>query len=231
MKFYLVIILFLLLSCSINQRSVKAPIKEKSINVIKTIKKKVTNENNDFIKYSVKDNDTIFSISLTYNINYKKIIAINNLNDSHLIYPGQILLIPKNNKIIKKKQKDTTEKKVPVKWAYPIKGKIFYHFNPNKNVNGIGIFSNGNVHSIDGGKVVYSGDGLKAYGNMVILKHNNDFLSIYAKLASVDVKEGQLIKKKQLIGKTGFIIKNKTGLHFEIRYKGEPVNPQKYLNF
>ena len=141
MKFYLVIILFLLLSCSINQRSVKAPIKEKSVNVIKTIKKNVTNENNDFIKYSVKDNDTIFSISLTYNINYKKIIAINNLNNSHLIYPGQILLIPKNNKIIKKKQKDTIEKKVPVKWAYPIKGKIFYHFNPNKNVNGIGIFS------------------------------------------------------------------------------------------
>ena len=105
MKFYLVIILFLLLSCSINQRSVKAPIKEKSFNVIKTIKKKVTKENNDFIKYSVKNNDTIFSISLTYNINYKKIIAINNLNDSHLIYPGQILLIPKNNKIIEKNKK------------------------------------------------------------------------------------------------------------------------------
>ena len=117
MKFYIVIILFLLLSCSINQRSVKAPIKEKSVNVIKTIKKKVTNENNDFIKYSVKDNDTIFSISLRYNINYKKIIAINNLNDSHLIYPGQVLLVPKNNKKIKKKQKDITEKKVPVKWA------------------------------------------------------------------------------------------------------------------
>ena len=56
-------------------------------------------------------------------------------------------------------------------------------------------------------------------------------MSIYAKLGSVDVKEGQLIQKKQLIGKAGFIIKNKTGLHFEIRYKGEPVNPKKYLNF
>ena len=87
------------------------------------------------------------------------------------------------------------------------------------------------MYSIDSGKVVYSGDGLKAYGNMVILKHNDDFLSIYAKLDYVDVKEGQIIQKKQLIGKTGLIIRNKTGLHFEIRYKGEPVNPQKYLNF
>ena len=231
MKFYLVILLFLLLSCSINERSIKAPIKEKSLNVLKKIKKDSDTKYADFIEYIVKNNDTIYSISLTYNINYKKILSINELNDFNLIYPGQVLLIPKNNQIIKKKQKDFAEKKVSVKWTSPIKGKIFYAYDPIKNVNGIGIFSNGDVYSIDGGKVVYSGDGLKAYGNMVILKHNDDFLSIYAKLASVNVKEGQFIQKKQLIGKTGFIIKNKTGLHFEIRYKGEPVNPQKYLNF
>ena len=231
MKLYLVILLFLLLSCSINERSIKAPIKEKSVNVIKKIKKDFTIKKSDFIKYIVKNNDTIYSISLVYNINYKKIIAINNLNDSNLIFPGQTILIPKNNKLIEKKQKDFLDKKVSVKWASPIKGKIFYNYDPSTNVNGIGILSEGDVYSIDSGKVVYSGDGLKAYGNMVILKHNDDFLSIYAKLDYVDVKEGQIIQKKQLIGKTGPIIKNKTGLHFEIRYKGEPVNPQKYLNF
>jgi lipoprotein NlpD len=230
-KFYLVIPLFLLFSCSINERSIKAPIKEESVNAVRKIKRDVTRENDDFLKYIVKNNDTIYSISLIYNVNYKKIIAINNLNDSDLIFPGQALLIPKNNKILKKKQKDFVQKKLPVKWTYPIRGKIFYNYDPKKNINGIGIFSEGDVYSIDGGKVVYSGDGLKAYGNMVILKHNDDFLSIYAKLAYVEVKEGQMIQKKQLIGKTGFIMKNKTGLHFEIRYKGEPVNPQKYLNF
>ena len=231
MKLYPVILLFLLLSCSINERSIKAPIKEKSVNVIKKIKKDLTNKKGDFIKYIVKNNDTIYSISLIYNINYKKIIAFNNLNDSNLIYPGQTILIPKNNKLVEKKQKDFLDKKASVKWAYPIKGKIFYNYDPSTNVNGIGILSEGDVYSIDSGKVVYSGDGLKAYGNMVILKHNDDFLSIYAKLDYVDVKEGQIIQKKQLIGKTGLIIRNKTGLHFEIRYKGEPVNPQKYLNF
>lgn len=231
MKFYLIIFLLLLFSCSINERSIKAPIKEKSINVLKNKKKDPSTEKNDFTEYIVKNNDTIYSISLTYNINYKTIISINKLNDSNFIYPGQVLLIPKNNEIIEKKRKEFAKNKVPVKWTFPTKGKIFYTYDPIKNVNGIGIFSDGDVYSIDAGKVVYSGDGLKAYGNMVILKHNNDFLSIYAKLASVDVKEGQLIQKKQLIGKAGFIIKNKTGLHFEIRYKGEPVNPQKYLNF
>lgn len=231
MKFYTVILLFLLISCSINDRSLKAPIKEKSVNVIKKIKKDAKRDNGDFIKYIVKNNDTIYSISLIHNINYKKIIAINNLNDSNLIYPGQALKIPKNNIIVQKKQKDFVGNKAKVKWTSPTKGKIFYNYDPTKNVNGIGIFSNGDVYSIDSGKVVYSGNGLKAYGNMVILKHYDDFLSIYAKLANVDVKEGQIIRKKQLIGKTGFIFKNKTGLHFEIRYKGDPVNPQKYLNF
>ena len=141
MKFYLVIILFLLLSCSINERSIKAPITEKSVNVLKKIKKDSTTKNADFIEYIVKNNDTIYSISLIYNINYKKILAINDLNDFNLIYPGQVLLIPKNNQIIKKKQKDFAEKKVSVKWTSPIKGKIFYAYDPSKNVNGIGIFS------------------------------------------------------------------------------------------
>ena len=105
MKLYPVILLFLLFSCSINERSIKAPIKEKSVNVIKKIKNNFTIKKGDFTKYIVKNNDTIYSISLIYNINYKKIIAINNLNDSNLIYPGQIILIPKNNKIIEKKTK------------------------------------------------------------------------------------------------------------------------------
>ena len=111
MKFYLVILLFLLLSCSINERSIKAPIKEKSLNVLKKIKKDPTTKNADFIEYIVKNNDTIYSISLTYNINYKKFYQSTNLNDFNLIYPGQVLLIPKNNQIIKKNQKDFAEKK------------------------------------------------------------------------------------------------------------------------
>ena len=91
MKLYLVILLFLLLSCSINERSIKAPIKEKSVNVIKKIKKDFTIKKSDFIKYIVKNNDTIYSISLVYNINYKKIIAINNLNDSNLIFQANFI--------------------------------------------------------------------------------------------------------------------------------------------
>ena len=71
MKFYTVILLFLLISCSINDRSLKAPIKEKSVNVIKKIKKDAKRDNGDFIKYIVKNNDTIYSISLIHNINYK----------------------------------------------------------------------------------------------------------------------------------------------------------------
>ena len=79
------------------------------------------------------------------------------------------------------------------------------------------------------GKVVYSGNGLINYGNLVIIKHNSTYLSAYANNASLLVKEGENVKQGQAIAKMGKTGSKKPYLHFEIRKNGKPVDPRRYL--
>ena len=77
--------------------------------------------------------------------------------------------------------------------------------------------------------VVYSGNALRGYGNLVIINHNNEFLSAYAHNDMLLVKEGQNVKRGQVIAKMGSTDASRVMLHFEIRYKGNSVNPRNYL--
>jgi lipoprotein NlpD len=79
------------------------------------------------------------------------------------------------------------------------------------------------------GSVVYSGSGLLGYGNLVIIKHNEQYLSAYAHNKRLLVKEGQKVKAGQVIAEIGSSGTDKVKLHFEIRRQGKPVNPIKYL--
>ncbi|MBT5952672.1 MAG: peptidoglycan DD-metalloendopeptidase family protein, partial [Methylococcales bacterium] len=76
---------------------------------------------------------------------------------------------------------------------------------------------------------VYSGDGLKGYGNLIIIKHNEQFLSAYANNRRLFVQEGQAIRQGQKIAEVGRNNDNRLGLHFEIRKDGKSVNPAHYL--
>ena len=75
------------------------------------------------------------------------------------------------------------------------------------------------------GKVVYSGSGLRGYGNLVIVKHNETYLSVYAHNQSVMVKEGDMVKRSQKIAEMGDTGAARVGLHFEVRRFGKPVDP------
>jgi lipoprotein NlpD len=79
------------------------------------------------------------------------------------------------------------------------------------------------------GKVVYAGAGLRGYGNLIILKHNNTFLSAYAHNKALLVKEDQTVKKGQKIAEMGDSDAERVKLHFEVRRQGKPVDPLKYL--
>ena len=79
------------------------------------------------------------------------------------------------------------------------------------------------------GRVVYSGAGLRGYGNLIILKHNNTFLTAYAHNQTLLVKEDQSVKKGQKIAEMGNSDADRVKLHFEIRRQGKPVDPAKYL--
>jgi len=77
--------------------------------------------------------------------------------------------------------------------------------------------------------VVYAGNSLKGYGNLIIIEHNDDFLSAYAHNQKILVVEGQKIAANQRIGSVGINNRRESALHFQIRRKGQPVNPLNYL--
>lgn len=118
-------------------------------------------------------------------------------------------------------------------WGDPANGKIIKLFTlsgPSKS-NGIGIAGNKGdpVFSAANGRVVYCGNNLRGYGNLVIIKHNEDFLSAYAHNDKILVKEQQLVTKGQKIALMGDTDASRVLLHFEIRYKGRPIDPLKIL--
>jgi len=79
------------------------------------------------------------------------------------------------------------------------------------------------------GSVVYQGSGLRGYGQLIIIKHNEDFLSAYAHCQKIVVKEGESVKRGQKIAEMGSTGTDRNKLHFEIRYRGKPVDPLKHL--
>lgn len=123
---------------------------------------------------------------------------------------------------------NTTMLKLNFQW--PIKGRILKSFSQddNKGIDIAGAMGQ-NVHAAEGGKVVYSGQGLIGYGNLLIIKHNDMYLSAYANNSQLLVAEGYTVKKGEVIAKVGQAGSNKTSLHFEIRKNGKPVNPLELL--
>lgn len=116
-----------------------------------------------------------------------------------------------------------------VHWAWPHKGPILRGFQAS-NAKGIDIGgSNGPVKASAKGTVVYSGSGLKGYGNLIIIKHDEDFLSAYAHNDKLMVKEGERVVLGQDIATIGKTDTDRVKLHFEIRYKGKPVDPLRFL--
>ncbi len=115
-------------------------------------------------------------------------------------------------------------------WIWPGGGPVLAGFDEakNKGVDIGGAAGDAVVASSDG-KVVYAGAGLRGYGNLIILKHNNTFLTAYAHNQTLLVKEDQTVKKGQKIAEMGNSDSDRVKLHFEVRRQGKPVDPLKYL--
>jgi lipoprotein NlpD len=115
-------------------------------------------------------------------------------------------------------------------WMWPSDGRVLSEFGSGKT-KGIDIAGKpgDDVRASAGGRVVYAGAGLRGYGKLVIIKHDADFLSAYAHNRSLLVKEGQSVSKGQKIAELGSTDADRPKLHFEIRRRGKPVDPLKYL--
>ncbi len=133
------------------------------------------------------------------------------------------------NKSVEKNNKNNTKIS---KWLWPTKGRVVKGFSSgdqgNKGIDIAGLRGQSIISTAEG-TVVYSGNTLRGYGNLVIVKHNDNYLSAYAHNKQLLVKEGQSVKAGQKIATMGSSGANSVRLHFEIRYQGKSVNPKRYL--
>ena len=204
---------------------------------------------------TVQKNDTLYGIARREGFSHHQIARWNHLRSPYALKPGQKLrLTPPqhNNKSATEAKKSTVsvkplvENKVvakPIvqkanlpnkvdKWRWPSKGRVIKTFKSNDTARkGIGIRGRLGqpIKAAAAGTVVYSGNGLINYGNLIIIKHSHSFLSAYAHNKKLLVKEGDSVKPGQTIAKMGSPDSSKAQLHFEIRRNGKPVNPLRYL--
>lgn len=195
-------------------------------------------------QHIVRRGETLFSISWRYSKDPAALARWNGLGDGSLIHPGQVIrLTPPpagsstrtgstsaSRPIPKPLPPVPTEPPPP--WSWPTAGTVSVPFG-GKPGTGTGILIDGKVgqtvRAAASGSVVYAGSGLIGYGQLIILKHNDTYLSAYGYNASLLVKEGERINKGQRIATMGEGPERKARLHFEIRRNGKPVNPRQFL--
>jgi lipoprotein NlpD len=117
-----------------------------------------------------------------------------------------------------------------VDWAWPVRGKVIGTFNDStsKGIAIAGKLGQPVVASAPG-RVIFSGTGIRGFGKLIVIKHNNTYLSVYAHNSELNVKEGQNVAKGQKIAEMGNTDSDQVKLHFEIRRFGKPVDPMKLL--
>ncbi|MCT8762237.1 murein hydrolase activator NlpD [Glaesserella parasuis] len=119
-----------------------------------------------------------------------------------------------------------------IRWQWPTQGRVISGFSASEGGNkGLDIAGTKGqpVKAAAAGRVVYAGNALQGYGNLIIIKHNDDFLSAYAHNDSIKVEEQDNVKAGETIATLGSTGTNSNKLHFEIRYQGKSVDPARYL--
>ncbi len=199
--------------------------------------------------------DTLYAIAWRYGMDYRKLASINNIPLPYRIYPGQELKLSGRVAVASKTQtrtvkpapgatktvtrtpakttaaKDMSVANVPVSgWLWPAQGKVVRGFSGTIH-KGIDIAGRAGdpVLATSSGRVVYAGSGLVGYGKLLIVKHNDIYLSAYGHNRRLLVKEGDKVRSGEKIAEMGSSATNSVKLHFEIRREGKPVDPKKLL--
>jgi lipoprotein NlpD len=205
--------------------------------------------------YRVHPGETLYAIAWRYNLDYRELAGWNNIPAPYIIHPGQELtladpaLLPESHRpAVSSKatssgnvKKEVAGKKKPAqpqpalppprKWIWPTHGKVVQTFQGQQSIaQGIDIAGvlGQDVSASADGRVVYSGSGLAGFGQLIIIKHNDTYISAYGHNRSLLVREGEEVKAGQKIAEMGKL-QGAPRLHFEIRRQGKPVDPLKYL--
>lgn len=195
----------------------------------------------------VRKGESLYSVAWQYGQDFRLLAKLNGLKEPYRIYPGQKLKLKgiQKSRISSNQEPPKAQKVLPPvvdikpvkeqqnrKFLWPTQGKIIQDFDLENEEKGIEIAGSLNqpIQSIADGKVVYSGQGLLGYGNLIIIKHDDDFLSAYAHNQTILVQEGDKIKQGAVIATMGKTGTDRVKLHFELRKEGKPVNLLRYLS-
>lgn len=201
--------------------------------------------------YRVERGDTLTKIARSHRESVQNIVRWNNLSNPDAIEVGQVLRVePPGRRGTAGESRATASTRTPaaesrtaappesnasvpagrLSLIWPAQGSMVRGFN-GVNSKGIDIASATGtpVVAAANGTVVYAGNGLRGYGNLLILKHNADYLTAYAHNNELLVKEGESVKQGQKIATMGDTDNDRVALHFELRYKGQSIDPIRYL--
>jgi len=193
----------------------------------------------------VEAGETIYSIAFRYDIDQRDLMAWNGIDNAALIYPGQRLRLSPSGGAGQtatggagQSTGATAPARPPpraaqsVAWRWPTDGAVIAGYGAStKTQSGIQIGGERGqpVRAASAGRIVYAGSGLAGYGHLLIVKHNDDYLSAYGHNDRLLAKEGDQVAAGDKIASMGIGPGRRPLLHFEIRRRGEPVDPLRYL--
>jgi murein DD-endopeptidase MepM/ murein hydrolase activator NlpD len=174
-------------------------------------------------EHIVQRGDTLASIGRRYGIDYPTLARLNGIGPPYTIHPGQRLRLPGANSAA-----PAAPVAPPGGWTWPTVGTTLRGYSAahggNKGLDIAGQIGQP-VRAAAAGTVVYAGNGLRQYGNLLIVKHTEDYLSAYGHLQQIAVAEGSAVTVGQTIASMGSPGDGRGVLHFEIRYRGTPIDP------
>ena len=192
--------------------------------------------------YIVRRGDTLYSIAAKHRVSYKDLARWNGIGRDYVIHPGQVLKLTRSAKIPVTTTTASTPVPAsprspppvlgpPIKWQWPVdQGKVTLTTRPN-GAQGLTIegAAGQEIHAASDGRVVYTGKGLLGYGQLVIIKHSETYLTAYGHTQAVSVREGATVSAGQRIATMGNGPQGTPMLYFEIRINGTPSNPLSLL--
>jgi lipoprotein NlpD len=203
--------------------------------------------------HTVRRGETLYAIAWRYGTDFRSLARVNGIASPYTIYPGQRLRLrasrkpatetsartsrpakkpskPSNAAPGKRRGSAPAPSPSVARWSWPAKGAVIGRFGGSggKGID-IGGRAGAPVKASAAGRVVYSGSGLRGYGKLIIIKHNERYLSAYAHNKKLHAKEGDKVQSGQRIAEMGQSDTDRIKLHFEIRRDGKPVDPLKHL--
>jgi lipoprotein NlpD len=183
--------------------------------------------------YQVKTGDTMARIALDHGISPRDLVSWNAIDPNQLVVGQVISLTPPKGYVAQNQNTNLSSpitNSPPPQFIWPISGKLLSGYSDATRGIEIQGGRDESVLASANGQVVYSGNSLNGYGNLIIIKHDNTYLTAYANNSKLLVKEGDRVSKGQKISEIGNGDAGTENLHFEVRVNGKPVNPVPYLD-